>query len=183
MYDQALLFEGPLNRLPFLDSGINGRVYDCGATVVKLSKRSDSTRNWLEFCMNWREKHGTLMPLMPEIYSLVDCWGKDWRDKPEKGYVVAMKKYTRQPGYYPDRKWGRDDITRIQKHPAFDDVSRAYSEYLHRRCDSHREVWNLFDDCHGSNIMMDGKRPIILDPSNGSYLEPYAPYVLELEMA
>ena len=183
MYDQAVLFEGPLNSLPFLDSGVNGRVFDCGQTVVKLSHRSDRTRNWLEFSLNWREKHGTLLPLMPEIYSLVDCWGKNWRGEPAKGYIVAMKKYTRQAGHYPDRKWGADDRALIQNHPAFDDVSGAYTEYLSRRCASSRDVRCLFDDCHGDNIMMEGKRPIILDPSNGTYIEPYAPSVLELEMA
>ena len=199
MYQQSLFLGAVSSQLKYLDSGVNGKVWDCGnGTVAKISRRDDITRNWLEFCM-WHRERGGDMALIPEVHSLVDCYHEsedsEWSDEEgryiskivqQRGYLVVMKKYGEQPrqGHYNKRLWGHCCVNEPQAHPSFDSVFRAFQLYMLRVTGREFDCHDLFGDLHGGNIMMDGKKPVILDPSNGSYqkAEVVHPSCFELEM-
>lgn len=199
MYQQSLFLGAVSSQLKYLDSGVNGKVWDCGnGTVAKISRRDDITRNWLEFCM-WHRERGGDMALIPEVHSLVDCYheseDREWSDEEgryiskivqQRGYLVVMKKYGEQPrqGHYKKRLWGHCCVNEPQAHPSFDSVFRAFQLYMLRVTGREFDCYDLFGDLHGGNILMDGKKPVILDPSNGEYqhAEVVHPSCFQLEM-
>jgi hypothetical protein len=199
MYQQSLLSSSVSSQLKYLNNGVNGKVWDCGnGTVVKISRRDDITRNWLEFCM-WHREHGGDMALIPEVHSLVDCYTQDERRewveadgeyktvlKDVRGYIVVMKKYNDQPrqGDWGRKLWGHGCVNQPEEHPAFKTVLKAFQDYMMRTVGNYYDSYDLFGDLHGGNIMMDGKKPVILDPSNGEYqhAEVVHPSCFQLEM-
>lgn len=174
---QLSMFDGSVRGAKYLGSGVNASVHDTGdGWVVKRARERDGTLNWLEFCKHMQDA-GEHMPGMPIIDRLV---------KTEQGYVVTMKRYDslREDTGFPGFDSVRNGDIRMER------LCAAYVDYANENFElgefrSVYGVYDLFNDCHRGNVMVDDPTGeceyIITDPDCGSYHEPRRPEEFTLQ--
>jgi hypothetical protein len=139
--------------------------------VVKVARRDDGTRNWLEFCKQ-EQSCGRGHQMMPVVVAIWDKYDSEGT----RGYVAILERLSEQDDI-EDNDHKEHEFE--GKHCLFDfDPSVKVLEEQFR-LHIGRE-WYAFDDLHGGNIMLRDGYPVVTDPSACDYTFVPNPETLEL---
>lgn len=153
-------------RDKLLGSGLYSDVFEVGEVVVKRSRWSESTRNWLEFCKIMLDA-GKHHPMMPKVYAVIPVLRDDGS---EDGYYAVLEKLDAQ-GRSQMTGWALRDHDEYSE--MFCEVEYLYEQYLNTVTDRDpEEDEDGFNDMHSGNIMMRGDQPVITDPGSDKYHLP-----------
>lgn len=156
---QGELFSDIVQRSgKFLGSGCFSTAYEISPGLVMKVGVNDMTRNWLEFCM-WRTQAKTLLPMMPEVYSVIELG--------EHRYSATMPKFATLPS---STECGCEALKLAMRGGEFLNCLDAFNDYLTAL--GHKAI-DLFDDVHSDNIMVREDGGLVLtDPCSVEYLRP-----------
>lgn len=157
-----------------LGGGVFSEVYTMHGNddlVVKVARRDDGTRNWLEFCKQ-EQSCGRWHKMMPCVVAIWDKYDSEGT----RGYVAILERLSKQADMGGSS--GRDHAYESQ-HCLFDFdphvkvLEEQFRSYIGRE-------WYAFDDLHGGNIMLRDGYPVVTDPSASGYTFVSNPETLEL---
>lgn len=162
MYQRELFSNLATKHGKFLGDGLFANVWEMtDGNVCKVSRSSDGTRNWLELCA-LHTAASTLLPMMPEVFSVVPC---------EEGYMAIMPKYGDSYEHYQSANYGCPQ-EEVRAAPGYKAARQAFSDYLYMLIGERLDYWRVFDDVHSGNVMWCARRGwIITDPSSMEYME------------
>jgi len=140
-------------RYKWLDGGCYSNVWEHpdGHSVIKQGGSDDGTLAYLYWCYEYQQACGKPMQGMPEVYSLAFDEGR--------GYVCTMKRYSDL-----DDSWFiAQGIRSYQRECLLPYMAELISKWAEASDDVFG--YEMINDLHSGNFMMDGDTLIMLDPS------------------